>query len=93
MNYELTEEQTQIQRLARESNKKLNPRRSKWMRTTNSPTTYGKNGDLGMAGMLIPEEYGSPTLIQLPHLGPGGSEGLQHFRYLASPRTSCKYLY
>ena len=70
MNYELTEEQTQIQRLAREfSIEEIEPAQIKMDEDHEFPYDLWKKwSDLGMAGMLIPEEYGGSDLDPVTYI-------------------------
>ncbi len=70
MNYELTAEQTEIQRMSREfSTEEIEPAQIQMDKDHEFPyELWQKWSDLGMAGMLIPEEYGGSNLDPVTYI-------------------------
>ena len=70
MNYELTAEQTEIQRMSREfSIEEIEPAQIQMDKDHEFPyELWQKWSDLGMAGMLIPEEYGGSNLDPVTYI-------------------------
>src|SRR5256885_2307069 len=66
----LTEEQREIQRLARDfAEREIAPFADQWDRDQESdPALVGKLGDLGFLGMLLPEQYDGLGLDTLTYL-------------------------
>lgn len=70
MNYELTSEQTEIQRLSRDfARREIDPAQAQMDADHEFPYELWKKwSDLGMAGMLIPEEYGGSELDPVTYI-------------------------
>ena len=70
MNYELTPEQSQIQRMSREfSIEEIEPAQEQMDKDHEFPYELWKKwSDLGMAGMLISEEHGGSDLDPVTYI-------------------------
>lgn len=64
MDFGLSEQQRQIQALCRDfARKEIIPRRDEWNSTGRFPTEiFRKMADLGLMGLLVPEEYGGANV-------------------------------
>ena len=70
MNFELTENQKMIRDMVRDfANKEILPNRNKWDDEEYFPIdVMKKGGDLGLLGILVPEEYGGSGMSYLEYV-------------------------